>query len=538
MIDPRNPPLDRFLKLVQRATSAELPTVPPNPPEAQVCFVDADDEKRKRGLYFNVAGDAAGTREWFGPLSPSLPDQRFTLAPESYSLDSPGLGTWTTLSSAMAAAKAGTGTTLGAASDASQRMVWIMPHTYVGDAVTPAKEAITIESNVHLVSAGSGSSGMVVLENFAFSMPNTGGDAIFSGICFRNCSFDAAMAWDGEFVFVNCQFEDCSFDAADSSPTQSVYAFLRCTGSFSSFSVAPTASCTTSVHFIGTNGAAPLTFSQSITAKGAGQALFFVSAGQEIVVAEPHAPFSFEEGVYAALFTSQSFIVNSVESSVIKHRSTQGGEWRADPGTSLFACPKSAFDTTGDCTFSGNEVLIRGNTSLPVGGGAMLDPISGGTVSFIPFPGNRQRVAQDLALTIPAAGSSVAAQTLNGAPNVHTSGYADSFRLRATYGAGYALQGNSAIPATFRFASFLLKEPGLLEDAREIVFVNVGDSLDDGPIALRLPDGSPSRVGVMHSNLTAHPHITGAEYIILQPDQSVRLMVDRSGPVARYLAIA
>lgn len=536
MINPTNPPVDRYLKLVQRGQVADMPATPAAGADAAACFIDNDPVKRLRGLYFSVAVDAAGNREWFGPLTPSSPDQRFTLAPEAYELDGPGSATWTTLASAVGAALAGTGTSLGAASSVSPRMVWIMPHIYTG--IGPAegeKEALALYDGVSLIGASSNAR-TTVLENYAFTMPS-GGRVVLRGIHFRHCSFASAMTDQGEIVFEDCQFEDCTASFVDTAALGPTYGFVRCGGRFDSFEVAPVSPCAVEVHFVGSNGAAPLQFAQSITAKGTGQVSFLLNNGHEIEVVTPHAPFAFEEDVYATLYTSNCFIVNSIESSVIRHRSSQLGEWRADPGTSLFAYPKSAFDTESECWLSGVEFLVRGNTSWPVGGGAMLDPISGGVVSFQGYAGNRQRVAQDFALELPAAGSSVTAQTLNGASNAHTSGYADVFRLVARYQAGYTLQGDSAIPATFCFATFLLKDPALLEDAREVVVVNAGglDALD-GPIALRLPGAG--RVGVMQSNITTHPLISSAQYIILQPGQSVRLSVDRSGPVARYLAIA
>lgn len=155
------------------------------------------------------------------------------------------------------------------------------------------------------------------------------------------------------------------------------------------------------------------------------------------------------------------------------------------------------------------------------------------TAGSVPTP---LAVTQKFSFSVPTAGSSIDAQTVNFA--VPTDEGADEFRVEATYEPGFVLQPNAGA-GLFQYATFLLIDPGLLSNGRLVTVINTGNpdvATRQSSIALRLPDGSSSRINYRRSDMSIHQNLSAGQYIILQAGGAVQMSVDRSDPsTARYL---
>jgi len=475
------------------------------------------------------------------PGTPPAPDQRFTVGKVAYALNGPGVNTWLTPEDGIAAAQAGTGTGLGVASAVSPRVVWIMPDTYTGP-----QGVVSLLPNVHLLGAA-GHSGAVILDSYALDFSAAGTISI-RGITFRNCSISAHPTSDTVLEFVECEFVDCTWATTNDDNPVTTYRFVRCNGNFTSHVDTLSANATISKQFEGgdstygsTATVAPTSYGPSLNfgavmqvAGVGGLAFITISGGQRMFPPNNSSLLLVTGDANVEVGTRDCFIQTSTLASVLSGTTTGFVNWTSGPGTVVYEAPRSYFDVTGSATFTGNEVCVNGSTAFP-NGGSPLDPVSGGTVdSTQNHPSNRQRCSQKFDFNVPAARATVANQTVNNA--VATNAYADEYRIKTTYQPGFVLQPNSAVPATFQYASFVLIDPSLFEDGREVVLVNVSDVTANGSsVALRLPNGSSSRIGYKQADISVNTTFDSTNFIILAAGDHVRLSVDRSDPAtARY----
>lgn len=500
-----------------------------NPGQAVILEVDRDSPSAPAYAVIAVVDALPGI--------PPAPDQRFTVGKAAYALNGPGTNTWLTPEDAIAAAQAGTGTTLGPASTLSPRVVWIMPDRYTGPQVP-----VALEPNVHLLGAAVYDKA-VTLVSYAFDFANAGRISL-RGIRFSGCSFSVAPTGDSQIEFTECEFVNCTWSSTNGDVPVSTYRFIRCHGSFASHVDTLSTNAQIYKQFDGgdsTDGAGigvgpTISFGASMEVNGVGgQAFIAISCGQRLTPPNGQPMLLVADNTSASVSTRECLIGSSVTTSVMKSTSTGFIEWVCGAGTTLTELPFSYFDTVGPCTFVGNELCITGSTSYPTGG-SPLNPVSGGTVdSSLNFASNRQRATQTFDFNVPAAGATVAAQTVNNA--VVTNAYADEYRIKTTYQGGFVLQPNTAIPASFQFASFVLTDPQYLEDGREVVVKNTSDVTANGSsVALRLPNGTTSRIDYKNADISVNPVFNNTNFIILAAGDHVRLSVDRSTPgTARYL---
>lgn len=470
------------------------------------------------------------------------PDQRFTVGGSQYNLDKPGFNTWTSILQGIAAAMTGAGTLLGIATESSQRIVEVHSDTYQGSPSTP----IQLVPNVHLRGIG-GDPESVIIDGYGIGHDGGHGTTFVTGIHFKNCVFNLSNSGGtARLVFVGCKFTECSMHGDLSHAGDAAYVLIGCTGYITSaqFDIAEGVGAT--LHLIGSQGSAGavepglLTLVTPIRASGSGALSVYVAGTQTLVL--PGAPtgsthlFVVEDDVYGSLFTSNCELVNSVETAIVKHRSSIPFDLLLGSGTELMSYPPSLVDTNGQANVAiAGDVTVFGNTSAPVGGGEPLGGgLGGGVVTQTRMGALRHRLAVDAHLDVPPPGSSITAQTIN--PTGASHAYADEFRLSAKYANLSALQPNSSAPS-FQYATWILKDPKFLPDGHRVTLTNVsGDGTGYGPIALRLPNGTSSRLQRSRQpDISVHPNLMDSNFIMLVPDQSVTLSVERpdSGP-ARY----
>lgn len=166
------------------------------------------------------------------------------------------------------------------------------------------------------------------------------------------------------------------------------------------------------------------------------------------------------------------------------------------------------------------------------------DPKNLNMWAVIPIGSSSAATTQNFVFSVPSAGTSVIDQTING--SVVTDPSADEYRIRATYQPGFQLQPNASL-AAFQYATFLLIDPSLLAEGRRIVVINTGDpeiQARQSSIALRLPNGSTSRINYYRPDISFDQNLTSGQYLIVQAGGAVTLSVDRSDPATpRYWII-
>jgi hypothetical protein len=464
-----------------------------------------------------------------------LPDQRFTVGSAAYNLLNPGISTLLTVATGIAAAAAGTSTALGPASATSQRLVELEPDSY--------DEDVALSPFVHLKGMGEG----------------TGATRVFSGGAARTVSYTSGPGYvvvrDLEFdgvdinlsptagpttiVFENVQFTNCDIVLGAAAGTQFSLKFINCTGAGNTISSTQLGGTSITVDVVGAStlddvlGPSGFQFTASPAFAGLISDNFVLRITQGarwLVGVGSAATFSGLGAVF--IETSDALVATGGPPGTVSVWSSVGVNqltWNALSGTQLNTTPRSYFDTDSAASFTGGEVLIL-QPSI-VAGAVPLDPVSGGTVQSAPIPSNRQRRTQVMQFVVPAAGASVAAQTVNGV--AASDAWADEIRLQATYQPGFAIQPDTAILGTFQFATFQLIDPLFYEQGRDLVFKNVGNpnGTNDGPVALRLPNASASRVDNVQPDVAVNTVITSLNYYILAPGDEIRFSVDRDNVV-------
>lgn len=549
---PSNQTIFERVQLIQRDVVGDLPplNLAGSPKLGTLCRLNngqwwgvvVDDLAPPHSLKWELINSGGGS---------VLPDQRFTVGRGAYSLQDPGTATFTTVAAGIAAARTGAATGLGNASAASSRLVWIMPDTY-------AEAELALRAFVHLEGGGPAAAA-TVLTGSSITVGDSVGIVVVRDMRFDDCDFNIAPLAqpDLTIIFDNCEFNGCSWASNTlAGGTLSVF-FNGCTGSFSTSGdvVALGGKLLRVFSGSGANSADPsrgLLFAQTLSIGGAGSVDVVITQGQYFA-ATPTASCAilFSGTVNATVTTDDCTIETTPVSSVFG--STANGQapatWTCRAGTRLSNAPRSYWRTSTAAVFVGGQLEMLNNPIL--GNQWPLDPVIGGTVTATLYPSNRERATQEFVFNVPSsqsagggpyanAAAAVAAMTVNGA----TTPFVDSYRLTPIYAnlGNVPVDPNTAnFATTFRFASFLLPDPRLLEDGRPYVIKNASNPADatSGPVALRLPNGSPSRVDHLQSDASINGVFDRTNYVILEPGQAVIVEVDRKGSNApAYLVTA
>lgn len=464
------------------------------------------------------------------------PDQRFTVAPAGYALDTPGTNTFLTPQEGVLAASLGTGTTLGAAGVNSQRMVWIMPARYVG-----ADLLIPLTPYVHL-QGGGGGAGAVELVSYFFSYGGTG-NIVISDIKFTNCTFDLSAADNTSIVFKNCQYENCSVLPTASGQNGFALRFLDCSGNFNNFDIGGdgsfylefSGSSSTSAPIVsGANVSRADTvirFTNQINIIGTLTCEMVIKSGQQITYDDAYL-ILVDGGSLLTMMTSEmSIYVPVVSANLMRITGASGIDWIAYAGTNVIGTPETIFNADPGST----GIIEVSNFSLPLTNGTTpvrpCDPVSGGTVDAVGLGDGRCLKMISLTVNVEVGGS-VASQTAT-----LIDGSADVIWVTANYQAGTPLQPDTANAAGRNFASLLLIDPSDMFEGKEIIIYNNGNpAANQSAFAIRLPSGTASRIGYQQPDISVNPVYTDDEYIILYPGDSVQLTVNQSfSPPTSYI---
>ena len=481
---------------------------------------------------FVVVQGATGVHEWQEQLTPGAadkPDQRFTVAAAGYDLNAPGTNTWLTPEDGIAAAQAGTGTTLGAAAGNSPRFVWIHPGLY-----TSGGPALPLYPNVHVVGCADGAEA-AILENYTITYAGTG-DIVLTGMYFSNCSFTATG--NGRITFRDCRFEGCSLDHASNDTME--YVFDNCRGSIpnwqisaaglASFNVigsqqtglatfsAPLTLSTTSILTTVDGVVAEFTLTGNVVFDYSGAEMFAISANSAVQLTVDGAKItsSGAKNHLVSLLAAAQFGLTTRGSAIL-------------PQTADLASTAPSASVTVDI----DQIQSEGNVSSAYRPTGIVGP---GSLVFGTASGSRPRGFTGSQTVICVPGASLASQTMD----IVYGGY-DQLQLVPNYGP-LALNPNTA-SGTFQFASALLMDPAHLPVGHQIEVSNPRTTSANqanqvgGPVALRLPNGTTSRIGFLNSTVAANPIFSSDNYVILEPGQSVTLTVvyDSTASIYRYM---
>ncbi len=480
-----------------------------------------------------------------------LPDQRFTVGTPDYNLLDPGVATFTSVAFGITAANAGVGLVPpSGASAAAQRLVEIQPQTYAE--VSP----LSLVPYVHLHGMGNGPEATVIAGP-ALTVQYTGGAGylVVRDINFSDVDFSILPTGNVTIVFENCSFTNGTTWALTTPGTGVlvVVRFINCSGQFATSSDTIAATDNLYKEFNGAMSEADgvtktLSFAALPTYAGAGNLNLLITGGQRLQT--NGTEMSRFQGTVVADVITEECLLSTQNTGVsvwsVTTTSLTGVSWQARSGTRLDATPASYFNAGAGATaiFRGGQVEILGHT---VTTGSPLNPIGAGSVTSQNYPSNRQRWTQNLTLVVPASDGAGGGPYASAAAAVAAmefpqpvDAFADEFRLVADYtalGADPLDPDTANFATTFRYASFRLPNPLFLEEGREYVFKNAGDpsSATDGPVALRLPNGSTTTVDYMFSEISVRPVFVSTDYIILGNGDAVRISVDRSGVQARYV---
>lgn len=484
------------------------------------------------GRTFVVILSAAGTHVWKEQLTAGAgdkPDQRFTVATGGYDLNAPGVNTWLTPEDGIAAAFAGTGTTLPAVSGAEQRFVWIHPALYDGN-----QAAVALHAWVHLVGCADGAEA-AILQNYEFTFSESG-DITISGLYFSNCTF--VFSGTGNIRFQDCRFELCSLSHASGEGVG--YVFDNCQGTIPSWTIDTTGLAVFSI--IGSQKttigsfAAPITMETTTIAMNVDFAVVELSITGDV-------EFNYS-GTYLCDVTTGSFFVLIVDRAKLTSTGPKGflfniagGSAQAGvitrgnailPQTQYVA---STFDATSLVQLDYAQYASDGDTMGQYWPTGIVGP---GLVSQATSSGSRPRGFTSIVAMLCEPGSALATQTA-------AIGYGGYDRILARPGyRPLALNPNTASP-NFQFASLLLVDPKNIPIGHTIDVVNDRtttanqDNIVGGPIALRLPNGTTSRIGFMVSDVSVNPIFTSDNYVILEPGQSCTLTVSQDMVTNAYL---
>lgn len=483
---------------------------------------------------FVVVQGATGVHEWQEQLTTGAadkPDQRFTVAAAGYNLNAPGTNTWLTPEDGIAAAFVGTGTTLPPVSGAEQRFVWIHPATYNG-----GQNTVALHAWVHLVGCADGAEA-AILENYAFTLGESG-DITISGIYFSNCGF--VFSGDSTIRFRDCRFEGCSLSHATNGD-QTTYIFDNCKGNISPWSVDGTGPASFNVVGSQQTGlatiATPLTLATDTIAMSVDGAFVELSLTGAVV-------FDYS-GAHLCSVTSTSLFQLSMDGAKL----TSGGAKVALLNVASDA--QVGVNTRGLAALPQTQVLANtaavssaltvdldqqqseGDTLSQYWPTGITGP---GRVQQVSNSGSRPRGFTDVQGVIVDAGTPIASQTVQ----IRYGGF-DRILLSPNYKAPFSLNPDTA-SGSFQFASALLIDPRNLPIGHEITIVNNRttdanyDGQVGGPIALRLPNGTTSRIGFMNSTVAANPVFSSSNYVILEPGQSCVLTptFDQALGIYRY----
>lgn len=472
---------------------------------------------------FICVPDSTGAHTWREQVTPgaaALPDQRFTVAPAAYNLNAPGINTFENPEDGIAAAFAGTGTTLPPVSGAEQRFVWIHPAIYNGN-----QNAVPLHAWIHLVGCADGAEA-AILENYEFTLSESG-DITISGLYFSQCNF--VFSGDGTVRFRDCRFGACSLSHATNGD-QTTYIFDNCKGDIAPWSVDGTGPASFNVVGSQQTGiatvATPLTLATDTIAMNVDGAFVELSLTGAVVFDYSGAHLCsvttaslFQLSVDGAKMTSGGAKVSMFDIAADAQVGVNTRSLATLPQTQVLANTAAVSSTL---TVDLDQQQSEGNTGLQYWPTGITGP---GSIVQATNSGSRPRGFTVTQSVISTAGDLLANQTVT-----VQYGAFDRILLSPDYTAPVVLNPNTA-SAQFQFASAILVDPKNLPVGHEIdVFNNRTTAANQdgrigGPIALRLPNGTTSRIGFFVSDVSINPIFSSANYVILEPGQSVKLTV-------------
>ncbi len=484
---------------------------------------------------FVVVQDSTGAHVWQEQLTAipvDKPDQRFTVASAAYDLDAPGINTFLTLEDGIAGALAGTGTTLPPPNSANPRFVWIQPDTYPNPGFD-----VELHAYVHLNGCVTGAAS-AILQGYSFRMREQG-PIVLSGIAFSQCSFTFELC---EIVrFVGCTFDGCSLSHRSDQPTK--YVFEGCTGDIPTWNIDNVGPASVVISGLLDSRYAVLPPSSELSTKqismvADGSSLDMIIYGSASLAYSANHLVSVSRGsIFSVLLYSGKITATGASPALLRMEDASSAGIFCHGNAVL---PQTAY--VADSVGAGCSIILdldqcesSGITSSPFFPAGINGP---GTVDQQTSSGSRPR-----GFTAPISincqpGDPLATQTGDVAY-----GAFDRILVRPNY-RPLALNPNTAA-AAFQFASLLLIDPSLMPIGKEIDIINDRDDTPDldgfvgGPVALRLPDGTASRIGFMKSYLSSSPVFSSESYVILDPGQSVKLTVDRDAlGTYRYMVSA
>lgn len=490
----------------------------------------------------NVADDTPIWVEIATAAAVLLPDQRFTVGSAAYNLLDPGTATFTTIATGITGANVGTGTTLGAASATSRRLVEVQPLVYAenltalpfvnvrGMGAAPIDTVIAPAAGDAITFAPVVAGDELVIENLTIRAGTTLTFGQTASVIFRNVFFDnsgtspstIAATVAGGFLGT-ISFEDCTGQIASFTATGAGSVVVVISGSQTSLQVLSIAGFSLTTDTLNV-----LNILEEASVTGAVAGGLIATMGNGTSSAD-------------SIRVLDSYLNTNAASGVVF-------SYSASPGQGSVLIEDVTFERVFSSLFaSGGQsvnVQISDYTFISTTVDATHRPLPSANVGTqTTLRGNRiKNVRRYGPFTVPAAAVLSSAFYVTDAPNAAGTdfdAFADVHLIETDYGSIIASPiGIDTTLATFRYALFELPAPTRFEDGREFIFKNAGDPSSgatafDGPVAITVPTGVT--VDYMISDPAVSTTITPANYILLAAGQKVVLMADRTANMWRVV---
>lgn len=545
-VNPNSPVVAETFITIQVATFADLPG-PEETRAGTFAWVEQTVGLNPAGIYqLHWVNNTTHVWEYVGGgSSAALPDQRFTVGPFAYTLQLPGVATYTSVAAGINAANNGIGTGLGAATASSRRLVEVQPFPYAetltlrpfvnvrGMGVSPNDTVIDNAPGALVVTtAASGEVYQVENLRIGGSITITADHSIL--VIFRRCvfsetTFASILATVADNERLTLVFEDCSgridtFSASGDGGVSIVFRGSLDGGTQDSILElgAPIVLDTVSVSNVQIDDGAHL-------ARSAVPGPFFsfaptVGGSWELVLGRCRLDNDLAAGLPTAFCLSGALVTGGTLRVVAPILAQLPDRW----------CESLAANVV---TVLVREYALLGSTILA---SALPLRSTGALVSDVETPAirsnrtrNVRRYTADGSFALPVPGPFGPAFYISNAPNpgaLDFDAFADEHWFAVDYG-GAPPNSDTADPL-FHFALFQLPEPGLLEDGRVYTIKNSTNPLLVAPVAIALPNVAEppllSRIDWLNPRPVAFPDlVVSGQYIILESGESVQLTVDR-----------
>lgn len=507
-----------------------------------------------------VLDQATNAHTWLEQLTSAAsvvdpPDQRFTVAPAGYNLANPGVATFQTIQAGLNEAQSPTvgGVTLGAASTTSRRLVEVEPSTYDeqltsrafcglrGMGSSPADTVIANSLGVALTITTAANDESHEIENLTIRGPIvinetaglTGGKIVFRRVIFDNTGAQPST------LTRNCN--------AASAPE---VVFEECSGTFASFTASGSGGSNTNFLKRQLPLQSPDLLAQAGKLGSAG--IFSIIAAQSNIVQVTDRAYLVSSAVGGAdilsLTGSGSYIVVLSDSDMDTNGALGTVVLFNSPGNASVQMNHISLDSpvtavvqdaglSGNVNVSSSDYVFKTQTAMASSARALVGLTGGSQSESLPEPRIYASRRYGTFVVPPAAGFGNG-YFLNNPPNGGAPAF-DFARMIHSFIADYgnpsisgAIQPDTSLPL-FRFALFQLPDPSEFEDGRVLILKNLGNPATgspnlNGPVAISLANGT-SQIENKDSRPTVNPLLTSANYIILSPQDSVTLVVDRTG---------